>query len=61
MLIIVSAVAVDLGKDALTDMIRAVLTNIDVDVLVNVNIDVFVGLTDAFDFAILGPLEYFRC
>ena len=56
-----SNVAVDLLTDSLPVIIRDVLTNIDVDVLVNVNIDVFVGLTDAFDFAILGPLEYFRC
>ena len=61
MVVIVSNVAVDLLMDSLPPIIRDVLTNIDVDVLVNVNIDVFVGLTDAFEFAILGPLEYFRC
>ena len=60
-MVIVSNVAVDLLMDSLPPTIRDVLTNIDVGVLVNVNIDVFVGLTDAFEFAILGSLEYFRC
>ena len=52
-LIIVSAVAVDLLMDALTD--------IGVDVLVGVNVNVFAGAMAAFEFVMPLPLEEFCC
>ena len=61
MLIIVSDVAVDLLMDALTDVTRGVRTNTGVDVLVGVDVNVFAGVMTAFEFAMPGPLEGFRC
>ena len=61
MLIIVSGVAVDLLMDALTDIIRGVPTNINVDASVNVNVNVFSGKMTAFEFAMPGVSEGFRC
>ena len=56
-MVIVSNVAVDLFIDAVTDIIRGVLINIGVvDMLVDVNVNMFVS-----EFAILDPLEGFRC
>ena len=61
MLIIVSNLAVSLLVDALTNILRGVLPNIDVDVLVDVNVNAFADVIIAFEFAMPGPLEEFRC
>ena len=62
MLIIVSKMAVDLLKIALTDTICAVLTNIGVGVLFDVNVTVLsVVMTADFEFDMSGPLEEIRC
>ena len=53
-----SDVAVDFLRDALTDIIRAVLT---IDMLVDVNVNVFPRVMTAFGFAMPDPLEGFRC
>ena len=61
MLIIVCAIAVDLLIDASTGIIRGVRTNISVGVFVDVNVIMFGGVMTAFEFAMSGPLEEFRC
>ena len=61
-MIIVSIVAVDLFMDAVTDIMRGFLINIGVvGMLVNVNVNMFVSAKIAFEFAVLEPLEEFRC
>ena len=56
-MVIVSNAAVDLFMDAVTDIIRGFLISIGVvDMLVDVNLNMFVR-----EFAILDPLEEFRC
>ena len=48
--------------DAVTDIMRGFLINIGVvGMLVNVNVNMFVSATIAFEFAVLEPLEEFRC
>ena len=61
MLIIVSNMAVDLLIDALTEIKLGVMTNIDIGVLVDLDVNVFAEVMAAFDFAMPGPLEEFRC
>ena len=61
-MIIVSSVAVDLFMDAVTDIIRGFLVNIGVvGMLVDVKVNMFVSAMIAFKFAMLDPLEGFRC
>ena len=47
--------------DLLSGMICGVLNNINIDVFVDVNSNVFAGVMTAFEFAVSGPLEGFRC
>ena len=54
-------VAVDLSMDELAALILGVLTAIGADVLVNVNVNVLARVMAAFEFAMPGPLEEFRC
>ena len=61
MLIIVPNMAIDLLMDTLTEIICGVMTSISVDVLVDVNVNAFAGVMTAFECAMSGPLEEFRC
>ena len=57
-----SDVVVDLFMDAVTDIIRGFLINIGVvGMLEDVNVNMFVSAMIAFKFAMLDPLEGFRC